>query len=321
MNIHDVSGRRDPDSIRDSGERGHRCPDSGGSRNGCGRIRQTRRHQGPGSSGGRGKAGGIKLAKRLWMRNRQRCHSRYCIRGHQVNKVLVAPASISLVSSISVILIGQERRRSAHHGERPEGGVDIKEMQARRRYRSLYCNADPYLGFHPYQAGNSASNWAFPLTRSMDSRRSPQALFEGLCHRRRHARRNNPLNLTGERPLVGARRKISFDDNALFRPQPARCRDMAEENETNEAKRSGILFAAKAHGNIGHRQRLGSAAMANADWVAVKLNGGEPELSRRWRRRQCRHVAKPRRPPLSKSRPSSDFRRHYPGRCRGERYS
>ncbi|MCB0043551.1 MAG: acetate--CoA ligase family protein, partial [Caldilinea sp.] len=103
-------------------------------------------------TGGRGKAGGIKLAK-----SPDEAESAagailgMDIRGHIVNKVLVAKgASIAAEYYLGVILDRDNRQILIMASA--EGGVDIEEVARNTPEKIVKLNADPCLGFHPYQA-------------------------------------------------------------------------------------------------------------------------------------------------------------------------
>jgi succinyl-CoA synthetase beta subunit len=226
-------------------------------------------------SGGRGKAGGIKLAKTpADAKSAADAILGMDIRGHQVNKVLVAPG-VNIASEFYLGVILDRPNRQILIMASAEGGVDIEEVAANNPEKIVRVNADPYLGFHPYQARQLGFELGIPADKINGFAAIAQALYKAYVTEDATLAEINPLILTGEGEWLALDSRISFDDNALFRHSPHESlRDMAEENETEiEAKRSGISFV-KLDGNIGCIVNGAGLAMATMD--AVKLNGGEP---------------------------------------------
>ena len=226
-------------------------------------------------SGGRGKAGGIKLAKTAAeAKTAAAAILGMDIRGHTVNKVLVVPG-VNIAREIYLGVILDRPNRQILIMASAEGGVDIEQVAAETPEKIVRINADPYLGFHPYQARELAFALGIPAGKVNGFATIAQALYKAYVAEDATLTEINPLILTAEGDWLALDSKISFDDNALFRhPGHEALRDMAEENETElEAKRSGISFV-KLDGTIGCIVNGAGLAMATMD--AVKLNGGEP---------------------------------------------
>ena len=226
-------------------------------------------------SGGRGKAGGIKLAKTAAeAKTAAAAILGMDIRGHTVNKVLVVPG-VNIAREIYLGVILDRPNRQILIMASAEGGVDIEQVAAETPEKIVRINADPYLGFHPYQARELAFALGIPADKVNGFATIAQALYKAYVAEDATLTEINPLILTAEGDWLALDSKISFDDNALFRhPGHEALRDMAEENETElEAKRSGISFV-KLDGTIGCIVNGAGLAMATMD--AVKLNGGEP---------------------------------------------
>ncbi|MEZ4495721.1 MAG: ADP-forming succinate--CoA ligase subunit beta [Thermomicrobiales bacterium] len=226
-------------------------------------------------TGGRGKAGGIKLAK-----SPDEAESAagailgMDIRGHTVNKVLVAKgASIAAEYYLGVILDRDNRQILIMASA--EGGVDIEEVARNTPEKIVKLNADPCLGFHPYQARQLAFELGIAPDKVNGFAAIAQNLYKAYVAEDATLAEINPLILTGDGAWMALDSKMSFDDNALFRhADHESLRDMAEENATElEARRSGISFV-KLDGTIGCIVNGAGLAMATMD--AVKLHGGEP---------------------------------------------
>lgn len=226
-------------------------------------------------SGGRGKAGGIRIAKSpSAARDAAEAILGLDIQGHTVHKVLVVRgADIAKEFYLGVVLDRPNRRVLVMASA--EGGVDIEEVARERPERIVRELADPFLGFHPYQARGMGFALDLPADKVHGFAAIAQRLYKAYIEEDASLVEINPLILTGDGEWLAIDSKMSFDDNALARhPGLEELRDMAEENATElEARRSGISFV-KLNGNIGCIVNGAGLAMATMD--AVKLNGGDP---------------------------------------------
>ncbi len=226
-------------------------------------------------TGGRGKAGGIALAH---TRQEARAAAERIlgmdIRGHKVNKVLVAKgADIAREFYLGVVL--DRPRRQVLVMASAEGGVDIEEVARTNPDKIVRELADPHLGFHAYQARQMAFALGLPADKVNGFAAIAQKLYQVYLKEDATLVEINPLILTGSGEWLALDSKLSFDDNALFRhPSFEDLRDLHEENPIElDARRSGISFV-KLDGSIGCIVNGAGLAMATMD--AVKLHGGEP---------------------------------------------
>ncbi|HVL23152.1 MAG TPA: ADP-forming succinate--CoA ligase subunit beta [Thermomicrobiales bacterium] len=226
-------------------------------------------------TGGRGKAGGIKLAHSPEeARAAAEAILGMDIRGHTVNTVLVAKgADIAREFYLGVVLDRPNRKVLIMASA--EGGVEIEEVARVSPEKIVRRNADPVLGFHPYQAREIAFALGLPADKVNGFAAIAQQLYTAFMAEDATLVEVNPLILTGDGAWQALDSKMSFDDNALFRHKDIEAlRDMAEENATEiDARASGISFV-KLDGDIGCIVNGAGLAMATMD--AVKLNGGEP---------------------------------------------
>lgn len=226
-------------------------------------------------SGGRGKAGGIKLAHSP--EEAAEAASKILgmdIRGHTVNKVLVAKgAQIASEFYLGVVLDRPNRRILVMASA--EGGVEIEEVARVSPEKIIRALGDPFLGFHAYQARQLAFDLGLPADKVGAFAKIAQTLFDVYVKEDATLVEINPLILTADGDFKALDSKMSFDDNALWRhPDVEAMRDMAEENATElDARRSGISFV-KLDGTIGCIVNGAGLAMATMD--AVKLHGGDP---------------------------------------------
>ncbi len=226
-------------------------------------------------TGGRGKAGGIKLAQDPASARMLAGHILGMdIRGHRVRKVLVVPGVAIAQEFYLGVILDRPRRRIAVMAS-AEGGVDIEEVARERPEKIVRALADPYLGFHAYQARELGFRLGIAPDKVPGFATIAQQLFEAYVKEDATLAEINPLVLTREGTWLALDAKMSFDDNALFRhPDIEQLRDPDEEDPTElEARRAGISFV-KLTGTIGCIVNGAGLAMATMD--AVKLHGGEP---------------------------------------------
>lgn len=226
-------------------------------------------------TGGRGKAGGIAIARTP--EDARAGAERILgmdIRGHTVNKVLVARgAKIAQEFYLGVVLDRAQRRNAVMASA--EGGVDIEEVSRERPDKIVRALADPLIGLHAWQARQVGFDLGLPADKVSGFASIVQKLYTAYIEEDATLAEINPLILTEDGEWLALDSKMSFDDNALFRHSAAEdLRDLAEENATElEARRSGISFV-KLDGAIGCIVNGAGLAMATMD--AVKLHGGEP---------------------------------------------
>ncbi len=226
-------------------------------------------------TGGRGKAGGIAIAKSP---EEARAGAERIlgmdIRGHTVNKVLVARGAKIAKEFYLGVVLDRPRRQNVVMAS-AEGGVDIEEVARERPEKIVRALADPLLGLHAWQARQVGFDLGLPAAKVSGFASIVQKLYKAYVDTDATLAEINPLILTEDGEWLALDSKMSFDDNALIRlPKVEELRDLAEENATElEARRSGISFV-KLDGTIGCIVNGAGLAMATMD--AVKLHGGEP---------------------------------------------
>jgi succinyl-CoA synthetase beta subunit len=226
-------------------------------------------------TGGRGKAGGIALASSP---SEARAAAERIlgmdIRGHTVRKLLVA-AGVGIAQEYYLGVVLDRPRRCVGVMASAEGGVDIEEVARDRPEKIVRAVADPFLGFHAYQARGMAFRLGIAAGNIADFATIAQKLYETYVAEDATLVEINPLVLTDGGEWLALDSKMSFDDNALARhPGIEDLRDLDEENATElDARRAGISFV-KLDGTIGCIVNGAGLAMATMD--AVKLHGGEP---------------------------------------------
>ncbi|ACZ39217.1 ADP-forming succinate--CoA ligase subunit beta [Sphaerobacter thermophilus] len=226
-------------------------------------------------TGGRGKAGGVKLAHSP--EEAREVGSRILgmdIRGHTVHKVLVAPG-VDIAREYYLGVVIDRAARGITIMASSAGGVDIEEV-ARETPEKIHREAaNPFLGFHDYQARRLAFKLGIEPDLVGGFARIARQLFEAFVQSDASLAEINPLVLTADRTWLALDSKITIDDSALVRhPDLEQLRDLQEENATElEARAAGISFV-KLDGNIGCVVNGAGLSMATMD--AIKHYGGEP---------------------------------------------
>jgi succinyl-CoA synthetase beta subunit len=226
-------------------------------------------------TGGRGKAGGVKLARTPEdAREAASAILGMDIRGHTVQKVLIAPA-VDIAREFYVGVTLDRARRQNVVMTSAEGGVDIEDVARERPDRIRRALVDPLLGIHPWQGRQLGFELDIPADKVAGFASIVQKLYATYVAEDATLAEINPLVLTGAGEWLALDAKMSIDDNALFRhPETEAMRDLAAENATElDARQSGISFV-KLDGTIGCIVNGAGLAMATMD--AVKLHGGEP---------------------------------------------
>jgi succinyl-CoA synthetase beta subunit len=196
------------------------------------------------------------------------------IRGHTVEKVLIAPA-VDIAREFYVGVTLDRARRQNVVMTSAEGGVDIEDVARDRPERIRRALVDPQLGIHPWQGRQLAFELEIPADKVAGFAAIAQKLYDAYVAEDATLAEINPLVLTSAGEWLALDAKMSIDDNALFRHAEIEAlRDLAAENATElDARKSGISFV-KLDGSIGCIVNGAGLAMATMD--AVKLHGGEP---------------------------------------------
>jgi len=225
--------------------------------------------------GGRGKAGGIKLA--ATPDEARDVATRILgmdIRGHQVNRVLVAPAARIASETYLGVTLDRAARQIVLIAS-AAGGVEIEEVAHTNPDAIIRTPIDPVRGLLHYQATDVAFALGIPAEQVAGFVSIATNLVRAYLAEDATLAEINPLARTETGEWLAVDTKMVLDDNALFRHrEDEELRDMAEENAVElDAKASGISFV-QLGGTIGCVVNGAGLAMATMD--AVKLAGGEP---------------------------------------------
>ena len=197
------------------------------------------------------------------------------IRGHTVNKVLVAPACrIDHEFYLGVVL--DRAAAAVVVMASAEGGVDIEEVARERPEKIVAPMADPFLGLHPYQAREVGFALGIAADKVAGFAAIALKLYKAYVDEDATLAEINPLILTERRRVAGARLQDELRRQRAL-PPPRVSKSCAtwprRTRPSSKRRRSGISFV-KLDGNIGCIVNGAGLAMATMD--AVKLHGGEP---------------------------------------------
>lgn len=226
-------------------------------------------------AGGRGKAGGVKLANSpVGAREAAEQILGMQIKGLPVHKVLVAPAA-DIREEMYLGFVLDRGGKSITLMSSTEGGIDIEEVAANTPEKIVRAQADPLLGFQPYQARAVAFELGLSKEHVRQFASIAMKLYEVFVECDASLLEVNPLAEVESGELQALDAKMVVDDNALYRlPAIASMEDTTQVAPAEvEAARAGITFI-KLDGDIGCMVNGAGLAMATMD--TVKLSGGEP---------------------------------------------
>src|SRR6202142_3084528 len=233
-------------------------------------------------AGGRGKAGGVKLAKSP----AEAAELAKSIMGMtlvtpqtgpagRVVKRLLVEEGLDIKRELYLSILVDRAVAAPVIMASTAGGMEIEEVAHKNPELVLRETIFPATGLQPYHA----RKLAFGLGLSGDAAKAAEPFLQGLYRTFLETDASlaeiNPLIVTGEGKLVGLDAKMTFDDNALFRPKElAEVRDLDEEDPLEvEASRYKLNYI-KLDGTVGCMVNGAGLAMATMD--IIKLAGGSP---------------------------------------------
>ena len=226
-------------------------------------------------TGGRGKAGGVKVAPDPQAAEQIAADILGMdIKGHRVERVLIAPA-VDIASEIYLGIVLDRALRVPIVMASAEGGVDIEAVAAERPDAIVRVPIDPAFGLRPY----IVRRVAYGIGLDPVHHRAFGVMLERLYAAYRESDATlteiNPLVITGEGRLVAIDSKVTLDNSGLFRhPELAELRDLGAETEAEQAAREAGLSYVDLDGSIGCMVNGAGLAMATMD--VIKFFGGEP---------------------------------------------
>jgi succinyl-CoA synthetase beta subunit len=224
--------------------------------------------------GGRGKAGGVKVVRSHEDLKREADRILGLdIRGHQVRKILITPAT-EIEKELYAGIVLDRKYETPLLMVSPAGGVDIEEVARMTPEKILRLHLDE-RGLPAYRARAAA--------RFLDPRFLVQRRLAEVLQRLTRVYREqdctlaeiNPLVVTPNGEVLAIDAKVVVDDNALERhPEVAEMRDLGAEDPGEVEAREKSLSYVRLDGTIGCVVNGAGLAMATMD--LIQFHGGKP---------------------------------------------
>ncbi|MCE7884195.1 MAG: ADP-forming succinate--CoA ligase subunit beta [Actinobacteria bacterium ATB1] len=209
--------------------------------------------------GGRGKAGGIKVAGNS---EEAREHASGIlgmdIKGHTVLRLWIEPAA-EIAAEFYASFTGMVSA---------EGGVEIEEVAAANPDAIARVHIDPMLGFHPYHATNLVYRGGIPAEHRRGVSEVLTQMFAAFESLDAELLEVNPLIVTTSGDVVALDAKVTLDENAEFRQELERFREIfATDPQERAAKEKGLNYI-KLQGQVGVIGNGAGLVMSTLDVVA-----------------------------------------------------
>jgi succinyl-CoA synthetase beta subunit len=232
--------------------------------------------------GGRGKAGGVKLAQ-----DPQEAVAKaeeilgMDIKGHRVNRVLVAPAADIADEYYFSFLVDRANRDYLCIAS-TEGGVEIEEVAHTNPDAVAKVSIDPLTGVDDAKAAEIVATTGFPEDVADEAKDVVKRLWDVFVEQDASLVEVNPLVRLGNGHLEALDGKVTLDDNAAFRhPDHAQFEvtdaDAGSQLEAR-AKEKGLNYV-KLDGAVGIIGNGAGLVMSTLDVVAYageRHSGVEP---------------------------------------------
>ncbi|MCA9835237.1 MAG: acetate--CoA ligase family protein, partial [Thermomicrobiales bacterium] len=179
-------------------------------------------------TGGRGKAGGVKVVKSPdEAYEAAKAILGMDIKGHIVNKVLIAKGA-DIQKEVYISAVMNRPQRTIMVMSSAEGGVEIETVAEENPDAIVTRDADPFAGFHPYQAKEVAFALGLEPALVNGFATIAEKLYDVFMEEDATLVEINPFIINGEGKWQALDSKMSFDDNALYRhPETEALRDLA----------------------------------------------------------------------------------------------
>lgn len=219
--------------------------------------------------GGRGKAGGVKLAE-----NSEDAYEKskailgMDIKGHRVNKVMIAQAA-PIDSEYYLAILLDRAARSFLVMASVAGGMDIEEVAHKTPEKLARVHIDPNLGIDKAKALEIVKQGAFPDDVSQDVAEVLVKLWQTFVESDATLVEVNPLVKTSDGKIIALDGKVTLDDNAAFRhPDHEGLVDHAATNPLEALAKEKDLNYVKLDGEVGVIGNGAGLVMSTLDVVA-----------------------------------------------------
>ncbi|MDX3091395.1 ADP-forming succinate--CoA ligase subunit beta [Streptomyces sp. ME02-6978a] len=220
--------------------------------------------------GGRGKAGGVKLAA-----SADEAVARATdilgmdIKGHTVNKVMIAETAPEIVEEYYVSFLLDRANRTFLSIASVEGGVEIEEVAATRPEAVAKTPIDAIDGVTPEKAREIVEAARFPAEVADQVANVLVKLWDTFIKEDALLVEVNPLAKVASGEVIALDGKVSLDDNAEFRhPDFEELHDKAAANPLEAAAKEKNLNYVKLDGEVGIIGNGAGLVMSTLDVVA-----------------------------------------------------
>ena len=230
--------------------------------------------------GGRGKAGGVKLAENpddAFVK--AQAILGMDIKGHRVNKVMVAQAA-PIESEYYLAILLDRAARSFLVMASVSGGMDIEEVAHKTPEKLARVHVDANSGIDQSTALDIVSKGGFPEEVKNDVAKVLVTLWKTFKDSDATLVEVNPLVKTSDGRIIALDGKVTLDDNAAFRhPDHEALIDHASTNPLETLAKEKDLNYVKLDGEVGIIGNGAGLVMSTLDVVAyagAKYGGVKP---------------------------------------------
>jgi succinyl-CoA synthetase beta subunit len=219
-------------------------------------------------TGGRGKAGGVKLANgpdEAYEKASQILGMD--IKGHMVNKVLIAAAADIAQEYYLSYLVDRAGRQFMSICS-VEGGVEIEEVARTKPEAVARIGIDPVAGVDNAKAAEIIEAGRLPAEAAPGAIELAERLWAVFTDEDATLVEVNPLVLTEQGRVIAVDGKVSLDDNAAFRQEHARFADPTAADPIEARAKAKHLNYVKLDGQVGIIGNGAGLVMSTLDVVA-----------------------------------------------------
>ena len=219
--------------------------------------------------GGRGKAGGVKLAENpADAKEKASAILGMDIKGHRVNKVMIAQAAPIESEYYMSILLDRANRNFLVMAS-VAGGMEIEEVAHKTPEKLARVGIDPNKGIDQVKALEIVKAGQFPTDVQNQVADVLVKLWGAFIKEDATLMEINPLVKTADGRIIALDGKVTLDDNAEFRhPDHERLVDHAATNPLEAAAKEKGLNYVKLNGEVGIIGNGAGLVMSTLDVVA-----------------------------------------------------
>ena len=219
--------------------------------------------------GGRGKAGGVKVAN-----DAQDAFEKSAailgmdIKGHKVNKVMIAQAA-PIASEFYLSILLDRANRNFLVMASVAGGMDIEEVAHKTPEKLAKVAIDPNVGITPEISAQVVKAGGFPDDVSGQVAKVLRQLWQTFVAEDATLMEINPLVKTSDGRIIALDGKVTLDDNASFRhPNHAQFIDTDATDPLEKLAKEKDLNYVKLQGEVGIIGNGAGLVMSTLDVVA-----------------------------------------------------